>query len=39
MYVADWANHDVRTEGMSYGMVQLENGSQTMSPHHCPSRL
>jgi len=21
MYVADWANHDVRTEGMSYGMM------------------
>ena len=27
MYVTDWANHDVRTEGMSYGMmiaVQLD---------------
>ena len=21
MYVTDWANHDVRTEGMSYGMM------------------
>ena len=21
MYVTDWANHDVRTEGMSYGMI------------------
>ena len=21
MYITDWANHDVRTEGMSYGMI------------------
>ncbi|MBV9612087.1 MAG: hypothetical protein JO091_06425 [Acidobacteriaceae bacterium] len=31
MYVTDWANHDVRTEGMSYGMmiaVQLGNKSE-----------
>jgi oligosaccharide reducing-end xylanase len=21
MYLTDWANHDVRTEGMSYGMM------------------
>jgi oligosaccharide reducing-end xylanase len=21
MYITDWANHDVRTEGMSYGMM------------------
>ncbi len=30
MYVTDWANHDVRTEGMSYGMmisVQFEQES------------
>jgi oligosaccharide reducing-end xylanase len=31
MYVTDWANHDVRTEGMSYGMmitVQLGKKSE-----------
>jgi oligosaccharide reducing-end xylanase len=31
MYVTDWANHDVRTEGMSYGMmiaVQLDKKSE-----------
>jgi oligosaccharide reducing-end xylanase len=31
MYVTDWANHDVRTEGMSYGMmitVQLNKKSE-----------
>jgi oligosaccharide reducing-end xylanase len=31
MYVTDWANHDVRTEGMSYGMmitVQLNRKSE-----------
>jgi oligosaccharide reducing-end xylanase len=30
MYITDWANHDVRTEGMSYGMmiaVQLDKKS------------
>ena len=31
MYVTDWANHDVRTEGMSYGMmiaVQLDKKAE-----------
>jgi oligosaccharide reducing-end xylanase len=31
MYVTDWANHDVRTEGMSYGMmiaVQLDKKTE-----------
>ncbi len=31
MYITDWANHDVRTEGMSYGMmiaVQLGNKAE-----------
>jgi oligosaccharide reducing-end xylanase len=31
MYVTDWANHDVRTEGMSYGMmiaVELDKKSE-----------
>jgi oligosaccharide reducing-end xylanase len=31
MYITDWANHDVRTEGMSYGMmitVQLNRKSE-----------
>src|SRR5579871_1283960 len=31
MYVTDWANHDVRTEGMSYGMmiaVQLDRKAE-----------
>ncbi len=31
MYVTDWANHDVRTEGMSYGMmiaVQLDKQAE-----------
>jgi oligosaccharide reducing-end xylanase len=30
MYVTDWANHDVRTEGMSYGMmITVELGKKT----------
>jgi oligosaccharide reducing-end xylanase len=31
MYVTDWANHDVRTEGVSYGMmitVQLDKKAE-----------
>jgi len=31
MYVTDWANHDIRTEGMSYGMmitVQLDKKAE-----------
>ncbi len=31
MYITDWANHDVRTEGMSYGMmiaVQLDKKAE-----------
>ena len=31
MYITDWANHDVRTEGMSYGMmitVQLDRKAE-----------
>ncbi len=30
MYVTDWANHDVRTEGMSYGMmITVQLGKKT----------